>query len=88
MFALGFLAPGGAKATPTTGASTPSWTPAEAALAAGARRRQPVVAAVNRAKVSVRAYDLLAKWLAVGYRYVEKYALPQMPAATARSSTG
>jgi hypothetical protein len=80
MFAFGFLAPGGSEsysydwsAHPELDASQPL--PLLEHVGGG-----PVVAAVNRAKVSVAAYDLVAKWLAVGYRYVEKYALPQMPA--------
>jgi hypothetical protein len=39
----------------------------------------PTIAAVQRSKVSVEKYDLLAKWLGVGYDYFEKYGLPQMP---------
>ena len=38
----------------------------------------PTIAAVNRGKVSVANYDLLVKWLGVGYRYFEKYAVPKM----------
>jgi hypothetical protein len=80
MFAFGFLAPGGSESYsydwsghPELDASRPL--PLLEHVGGG-----PLVAAVNRAKVSVEAYDLLVKWLTVGYRYVEKYALPQMPA--------
>lgn len=38
----------------------------------------PIIAAVERTKVSVEDYDLLAKWVGVGYRYFEKYAVPHM----------
>ncbi len=38
----------------------------------------PIAAVVGRSKVSLEGYDLLIKWIGVGYRYVEKYALPQM----------
>ncbi len=38
----------------------------------------PLVAAMNRGKVSVTDYDLLVKWAKVGYGYVEKYAVPKM----------
>ena len=33
---------------------------------------------MNRAKVSVKDYDLLVKWAKVGYGYFEKYAVPKM----------
>ena len=39
----------------------------------------PAIAAVNRGKVSVANYDRFVKWVGVGYRYFEKYAVPQMP---------
>ena len=39
----------------------------------------PLVAAMNRTKVSVKDYDLLVKWAKVGYGYFEKYAVPKMP---------
>ena len=38
----------------------------------------PIFAAVNRTKVSVKNYDLLVKWVKVGYGYVEKYAVPKL----------
>ena len=38
----------------------------------------PTIAAVSRGKVSVADYDLLVKWLGVGYHYFEKYAVPKM----------
>ncbi len=38
----------------------------------------PAIAAVNRGKVSVANYDRFVKWVGVGYRYFEKYAVPQM----------
>jgi hypothetical protein len=38
----------------------------------------PAVAAVNRGKVSVANYDRFVKWMGVGYRYFDKYAVPRM----------
>jgi hypothetical protein len=39
----------------------------------------PMIAVVNRAKVSVQDYNLLVKWLGVGYRYFDKYGKPRIP---------
>jgi hypothetical protein len=39
----------------------------------------PLLAAAARSKVSVANYDLIAKWVGVAYRYVEKYAVPKIP---------
>ena len=39
----------------------------------------PLIAAMNRTKVSVKDYDLFVKWAKVGYGYFEKYAVPKMP---------
>ena len=41
----------------------------------------PLLAAVNRTKVSVQSYDLLSKWALVGFRYFEEYGVAKMPAA-------
>jgi hypothetical protein len=38
----------------------------------------PIAVLVGRTKVSPESYDLLVKWIGVGYRYVEKYGVPQM----------
>jgi len=38
----------------------------------------PWLAAVGRGKGSPEQYDLLVKWLKVGYGYFEEYALPEM----------
>jgi hypothetical protein len=38
----------------------------------------PILAFVGRSKVSPEGYDVLVKWLKIGYRYVEEYAVPQM----------
>ena len=40
----------------------------------------PILAVVNRTKVSVAHYDLLSKWVLIGYRYFDKYAGAKMPA--------
>ncbi len=39
---------------------------------------RPLAAFVARGKSSPKDYDLLVKWLKVGYGYFEKYGLPQM----------
>ena len=38
----------------------------------------PIAVLVGRSKVSPEGYDLLVKWIKVGYRYAEEYGLPQM----------
>jgi hypothetical protein len=38
----------------------------------------PILALVDRSKVSVEDYNLVSKWVATAYRYVEKYAIPKM----------
>ncbi len=38
----------------------------------------PVAVLVSRTKVSPEPYDLLVKWMGVGYGYLEKYGVPQM----------
>jgi len=38
----------------------------------------PIAVLVGRSKVSPEGYDMLVKWMGIGYRYVEEYALPQM----------
>ncbi len=38
----------------------------------------PIALLVGRSKSSPEGYDLLVKWLGIGYRYVEEYALPQL----------
>jgi len=38
----------------------------------------PWLAVVGRGRSSPEDYDLLVKWLKTGYRYFEKYAVPQM----------
>ena len=38
----------------------------------------PLLAVVARGKTSPKNYDLMAKWIAICYGYVEKFALPQM----------
>ena len=38
----------------------------------------PVAVLVGRTKVSPKDYDLLVKWIGVGYRYIEEYGVPQM----------
>ena len=40
----------------------------------------PILAVVNRSKVSVAHYDLLSKWAVIGYRYFDKYAGAKMSA--------
>jgi hypothetical protein len=80
MFAFGFLAPGGSESYSYDWSGHPELDASQPLPLLQHVGGGPLVAAVNRAKVSVAAYDLLAKWLAVGYRYMEKYALPQMPA--------
>jgi hypothetical protein len=81
MFALGFLVPGGSESysydwseNAELDASKPLWLLEHVG-------GSPILAVVNRTKVSVENYDLLAKWLRVGYRYAEKYALPLVPRA-------
>ena len=39
----------------------------------------PLLAVVGRSKTSTEGYDLLVKWLKVGYGYIEDFAVPQMP---------
>ena len=39
----------------------------------------PLLAAVWREKYSPANYDIVAKWCAIGYRYFDKYAVPEMP---------
>ena len=39
----------------------------------------PIAVLVGRSKGSSEAYDLLVKYIGVGYRYAEEYGLPQMP---------
>ena len=38
----------------------------------------PIAVLVGRSKVSPEGYDLLVKWIGIGYRYAEEYGLPQM----------
>ncbi|MEA1950752.1 MAG: hypothetical protein U9N87_05175, partial [Planctomycetota bacterium] len=38
----------------------------------------PLLAVAGRAKTSPENYDLIAKWVTIGYGYVEKFALPLM----------
>jgi hypothetical protein len=38
----------------------------------------PIAVFVGRTKVSPEGYELLVKWIGVGYRYFEEYGLPQM----------
>ena len=40
----------------------------------------PIAVLVGRSKVSPEGYDLLVKWVGLGYRYVEEYGLPQLKA--------
>jgi len=40
----------------------------------------PIAVLLGRSKVSPAGYDLLVKWMVIGYRYVEEYGLPQMKA--------
>jgi len=39
----------------------------------------PAAALVGRGKFSLHDYELLAKWLKIGYGYFEQYGLPSMP---------
>jgi len=39
----------------------------------------PVAVLVGRGKVSPEGYDLLVKWMGIGYRYIVQFGLPQMP---------
>jgi len=41
----------------------------------------PLLAVVARQKGSMEDYDLLVKWLGVGYSYFERYGLPEMQAS-------
>ena len=38
----------------------------------------PIAVLVGRSKVSPEGYDLLVKWIGIGYRYFEEYGFPQM----------
>ena len=38
----------------------------------------PLAACVGRGKCSVEQYDMLVKWVKVGYGYIEEFAVPQM----------
>ncbi len=38
----------------------------------------PIAVLVGRSKVSPDAYDLLVKWMGIGYRYFEEYGIPQL----------
>ena len=38
----------------------------------------PIAVLVGRSKSSPEGYDLLVKWMGIGYRYVEEYGLPQL----------
>ncbi|MGA2258753.1 MAG: hypothetical protein ABSG53_29145 [Thermoguttaceae bacterium] len=38
----------------------------------------PIAVLVGRSKVSPAGYNLLVKWIGIGYRYAEEYGLPQM----------
>ena len=38
----------------------------------------PIAALVDRSKFSPEGYDMLVKWIGVGYRYFEEYGLPQI----------
>jgi len=40
----------------------------------------PIAVLVGRSKVSPEGYDLLVKWVGIGYRYAEEYGLPQLKA--------
>ena len=40
----------------------------------------PILAIVGRGKYDPASYDLLVKWLQVGYSYIEEFAMPQMSA--------
>lgn len=40
---------------------------------------RPLFAVVGRQRVTVKDYDLAAKWLEVAYGYFEQYAVPEMP---------
>jgi hypothetical protein len=40
---------------------------------------KPIAMLVSRSKVSSEGYDVLVKWVGVGYRYLEEYGVPQMP---------
>jgi hypothetical protein len=40
----------------------------------------PIAAIVQRSKASPEGYDLLVKWIGIGYRYVEEYGLPKLEA--------
>jgi hypothetical protein len=80
MFAFGFLAPGGSESYSYDWSGHPELDASQPLPLLEHVGGGPLVAVVNRAKVSVGAYDLVVKWLAVGYRYAEKYALPHMPA--------
>ena len=38
----------------------------------------PIAVLVGRSKSSPEGYDLLVKWMGIGYRYVEEFGLPQL----------
>jgi len=39
----------------------------------------PLLAVLGRSKTSTEGYDLVVKWLKIGYGYFEDFAVPQMP---------
>jgi len=80
LFAFGFLTPGGSESYSYDWSGHPELDASRPLSLLEHLGGSPVVAVVNRTKVSAEAYDLMAKWLVVGYRYAEKYALPNMPA--------
>jgi hypothetical protein len=48
----------------------------------------PLLAAVNRTKVSISDYDLMVKWFNVGYGYFEEFGLPNIPETERKKAEG
>ena len=40
---------------------------------------KPIIVVAGRSKFSTEGYDMLVKWIRVGYRYFEEYGVPQIP---------
>jgi hypothetical protein len=81
MFAFSFLAPGGSEGYSYDWCAHPELDASKPLALLEHVGGGPLIAAVNRAKVSSEAYELFVKAINVGYRYTEKYAVPKLPSA-------
>ena len=62
----------------TIGANIPNWIPPSRWICSSTSAATRSPCCVGRSKVSPEGYDLLVKWIGIGYRYVEEFGLPQL----------